>query len=563
MEPATTALLDELYRIDPALKDHETALIPLIEKLLAHKPDIHPDEKFVQELRAQLAAHAEALSRRSATTEGRGLTLQRFSLALAGLLVGVIVAAPSTYIVLNQKKGIPLQMGSPLFQYSILREAAKNAFGDLQSINLVPGGEGRGGGGGAEVSTPSVLDSGISGKMIAPAPQEFQYVYDGPLPDLSPTVDVLRREKSIGKPAASAFLGKFNAGMANLGSFPGATVDSVMFSQDVDFGYTISLMFSEGQIGISQNYARWPHPEAQCRDEACYRNYRMTIGDIPSDDELIRIAGDFIQAHSIDVSRYGAPEVDRSWKQNYDETPDKSVAYVPEAIRVLYPLLIEGKAVYDMGGMKSGISVNVHAKQKRVNDVWGIQNQTYVSSAYDGVTHPEEIKAYLNNIGRESGFLPTVTPARDGAQAPAVTTVTLGAPTVGYTLYYLQDGVQSKELLVPALIFPVLQVPEGDVPVGIYQRNTVIVPLAKELLEKGTGGPVLLQSGSGTTDSSVTLSSSSAEASSGSGDLQVPVGDSSSSTQSEPVSGTSIPVLRSLPLETPPAPPASGSQPTE
>ena len=54
------SILDELYEIDPALREHEADLIPLIDLLLTHDPGKQPDELFVEELRRQLASLHQA-----------------------------------------------------------------------------------------------------------------------------------------------------------------------------------------------------------------------------------------------------------------------------------------------------------------------------------------------------------------------------------------------------------------------------------------------------------------------------------------------------------------------
>ncbi|MFA6039192.1 MAG: hypothetical protein WCV62_00495 [Candidatus Peribacteraceae bacterium] len=475
-------ILDDLYRIDPTLREHETELIPLLEKLIKHRPDVKPDETFVRELRSRLLALAREDSLAGQNTRSpffSFFTMQRTTPILAGLVLGALLAAPATYYVLRPG-ALPLneKTGSPLFSYSITKEAAPQAFGDLPAIASPSAAQGRGGGGGGDAAM-------IAPDGILPAYTQYEYVYEGELPTLPQAVDVLQRERRIAGPAITSLLKGFNMGMVDLGSFPNAALDSMTFSQGTDFGYMVNLLLRDGQIGIAQDWERWPHPEAVCKDEACYKRYRPTIDDVPSDDRLISTAAAFLAEHQVDLSHYGEPEVDMNWRQEYERAAVKSDAFIPDSVRVLYPLLVEGKPVYDMGGTKSGIGVSVHLKHNRVSDVWGLQNQTYKSSSYAGVQDAESVKTYLKNMEK----LPYRVLAEQGTQEAKITTVTLGEPHMGYTLVYQQDGVSSRELFVPALIFPVLNPPQDY----SFYRSSIAVPLAKDIIDKQKDGPLFMQ----------------------------------------------------------------------
>jgi hypothetical protein len=206
---------------------------------------------------------------------------------------------------------------------------------------------------------------------------------------------------------------------------------------------------------------------------------RLKIGDIPADDVILGIAADFVRAHGIDLSKYGTPEVDNLWRQQYEQTPDKNQYYIPDQIRVIYPLLVEGQPVYDESGGKSGLSIGVNIREKKVADIWGIQDQKYLKSSYPAVTDPAKITAYLENQGRMyTDWLP------EGSTVKTVD-ITLGTPEMGYVKMYNYENNMSEELIVPALIFPVTNVPAGEV----YYRNSVTVPLASDILEKALNQP--------------------------------------------------------------------------
>ncbi|MDD4318738.1 MAG: hypothetical protein PHW10_00195 [Candidatus Peribacteraceae bacterium] len=495
MNPQLTSILDELYKIDPDLRSHEAELIPLLERLLRHRPDVSPDPAFVSELRTMLLREAAAMKERPARSVASFfsfLASSRALYAVTGAVLGILVTVPVvTSFLGSDGVNIPAPTGernssqkalAPFFAPSV-REEGDHAFGDLSAIPQ--GAEatlGRGGGGG----DAATMDAPAG--MIYPPEgiTQLEYVFEGELPALPDgTVDVLRREKKVTGPSLSSVINTFDIGMVNLTSFQGSAVNLLTFMQDRPFGYLVSVMFNDGEIGISPLWEQWPHPEQNCKDEACFQRYRVTLDDVPADDVLIGIAQDFVTAHGIDSAKYGTPEVDKTWRDEYARAEDKTQFYIPESQRVIFPLLIDGKPVYEMGGSKMGISVGVNVREKKVADVWGIKSQTYASSAYDAVADAAAVKEYLENFER----YPTEPLAARGLEVKKLT-VKLGAPESGYAMFYKQDGNRTDELIIPSLIFPVEEMPEG---VPYYSRRTVAVPLAKDMLERGQGGPVFRQ----------------------------------------------------------------------
>ncbi len=496
-------LLEELFRLDPALRPHREQLIPLIERLRQSKPDVKPDAAFVSELRRHLLAHADTLQTPSSTWQMLRLPSAVFALLL------IVIALPLAYLGIMRSLPQTAQYpssGTPLFAYN-LKPAPANAFGSLKDFQ--PGAQeqlGRGGGGpvtapatpspmaqatnDSTMAAPSAAPSlaapmtkigGTSGRMmINPQIERYEFSYSGAmLPLADATVSVLRRERGMSLTDLSSLRDALNLGTLDLSTFHNTAADSISLIQQGDFGYLINVQLRDGSVNISQNWETWPHPEMNCKDDACYQKYRTKAADIPSDDALIRIADAFVAAHKIDLTHYGKPEIDASGKNQIAGTPSADMpVYFPDSMSVIYPLQIEGKTVYDQGGMKAGIRVNVSVREKKVSDVWGIQSQTYSQSSYNAVTSQKDITDYLSHLGE----IPTNTLPQDAKVH--TTTVTLGAPELGYMTYFKYDNATSQELLVPALFFPAAHV-SGS---GSYWQQRIAVPLAKELLQQPNGG---------------------------------------------------------------------------
>jgi hypothetical protein len=497
-------ILGELYALDPALKTQEKELIPVLEMLMKNKPDAEPDEAFVQRLRMLLKERSSETRNsipRRARDETRNLfsflTMHNFNYAITGAIIGALVTAPITYGILqnNGLSPLPSDGSSALFSYEV-KDTSNEAFGDLSEMD-VSGGLGRGGGapaidstmnarpqsggGGGEAAMGMDIDQKM---MIAPGDiTEYKLTFEGEMPALTEQqVEIFKRQRGAAGADMSSILRSFNTGLIDLGSFDDAKTDMLSFYQDSAYGYMINVALREGSISINSNWEKWPHPEANCRDEACYRRLQLSISEIPADDRLIAIAQDFVEDHGIDVSQYGKPEVDNQWRVQYEAMTDKSMAYVPESMRVVYPQLVEGKPIFDEGGGKVGISLGVNVREKRVSDMWGLMDQKYLKSAYPAVTDASKITAYLENMNKmQTSWMPEGT-------AVKTVIVSLGTPEIGYVKVYTYDSATPEELIVPALIFPVTNLPQGE----SYYRSTIAVPLAADVLEKMSTPPEIM-----------------------------------------------------------------------
>ncbi len=492
------SILGELYAIDPSLRDHEAELIPVIEAMMRTKPDVTPDPAFVEHLRLTLRDKASNVSYSTSSSFFSFFTMNKLQYTLSGLLIGIIAAAPLTYSLTKsgQSAFAPANPESAqnLFSYSV-EETGSNAFGELSTTATDTYGGGdtpvgspaptvsrdmmntrpQSGGGGSD----SMMVDPKIGIMPPSEYTEYRLSFEGQLPTLSDSVDVFKRDKGTSAADISKILGAFNTGLIDLRSFAGAKTDMISFYQDTKYGYMGTISFREGSISLNQNWEQWPHPESNCQDEACFQRYRLKAEDIPADDVLIKIAQEFVDAHSIDMSQYGAPEVDHQWRTQYEAASDKSMIWIPDSVRVTYPLMIDGKPVFDEGGMKAGIGIGVNVREKRVSDAWGIMDQKYQKSSYAGVTDESVIREYLSNYGKmDTSWMPPNTPKK-------TVTVTLGTPTVSLLRVYTYKNNVSEELMVPSLVFPVTNVSDG----GYFYNESITIPLASDLLkERNSGG---------------------------------------------------------------------------
>lgn len=479
MSSTHQSILDELYDIDPSLREHETELLPLIERLLARDPAQKPSPAFVRKLRGELRLHARATAAESIeyhvshdAPSAFAVFFNRFAYATAGAIAAVIVAVPTTIQFIDRNAVPPSFNDAPVaLNADDGRATAETAGTSVPTpVSALPVAapfirNQSGGGGDAKMA------GGGAASLVAPW-NPVRYRLEGDLPALpSGNVTVLSRARAKTAPAFSAIADSFRTGAIDLSSFGDATVDSLTVSQREPFGYTVNLSAPDGTVSINQAWERWPHPENDCRDDACYQRLRTKLSDIPADAELIRIAGAFMKEHAIDLSQYGEPTVDDGWRDSYDATEDKTMAWIPDAVRVVYPLLVDGKPVIEAGGEPTGISVQVSVRHKRVSDAWGITTYSFDESTDEAVSDRAAIEAFLD---------------RSGGQTPEAPIVALRDPAQGFVRVYSYEGNASKELFVPALIF---RVQPGSNALGWHPRS-VAVPLSRSTLDEALAIPM-------------------------------------------------------------------------
>ena len=473
-------ILKELYTIDPELQKHEAQLRGVLKRLLAAKPDVKIDEEFVRQLRGQLMAKASLMENQPINNF---TFMKKLNFVLSGALVLALVVAGYQYTKRGQI-GIPASPAELLTGKVEVEKRDNNAFGSLslntQGTEISARNQS---GGGSDTAAPAMGfgmgggGGGVSEKMIMPpVPQNFKYEYVGDKITLDQDqMEVFKRIRGLSSSASAAnVLKQLNLGVADMGKFSQLDFQQLTIVENKDFGYGIYVSVPEGSVNIYPNYERWPNPYNNCRDEACYSSLRLKPSDMPSDENAIAMAGQFLKDHGISVENYGKPFVQDDWKIQYEQATDKTQAYVPEELSVVYPLHFGDKEVYDQGGSLTGITVGINVRVKKASSVSMLTSQKYESSAYAAETDTAKILA----IAEKGGYFPYVYYAAPGSESGKEVTVKLQTPSLAYMRFWQYKENQTNELLIPTLVFPVV-----DPQPGMYGRKNVIVPLVKEILD--------------------------------------------------------------------------------
>jgi hypothetical protein len=166
-----------------------------------------------------------------------------------------------------------------------------------------------------------------------------------------------------------------------------------------------------------------------------------------------------------------------------------SIYPVSNSVSVIYPFLLDGKQVYDDWGSKQGLQLNVNLEFNKVSSLYNLNTQNYQSSNYKMETDKDKILKLLRNGSIYPYYNYQETDTK-------IVEIPVGTPKLQYVRTWQYKNNISDELLVPALVFPILNPDKTDNP----YKTSVVIPLAKDLIDQAQkqdngGGPIRVMGG--------------------------------------------------------------------
>lgn len=513
----TSQQIDEIMTeldLDPT----DASARSIVEQLANSKPAVAVDQNFISQLRADLQQRTRATNQSEIKTSKSTNIFSMFmnkTLAAALVVAVVVIAGGAWYM---QSSNTPLfngasfgggnadQLLSGKYDVTGVKE---ESFGDLGKVAIISaseaatkGGTGMGGdtrttansaSGSAELSMAA--GSTEPGMMPAPdkliAPGEpypgavyYTFNYEGPqnLTGLNEQQPVLKRSKPE-QPSSlvDRIVNALSFGLIDLNTLKNIKIQNFAFVEDRDYGYAVNVDLQYGVVNMYQNYERWPQqPMYACSDVGnCANPSQLKPEDMPADEETIAIAEDFLKEYAISKEGYSTPRIaDQSnWRILYEQAPadQKTSIYIPDQVQVVYPLMLEGKEVYDEGGSVYGLSVMVDVRSKRVSNASELTSKQFERSDYKGETDGKRIIKIAENGGFRNSLY--IDPNSRKVE------LKLGAPTIEMVkIYYSSDNYRTNsDLYMPAMVFPIENWKEAG-----YWRKNVIVPLVKSILDTDT-----------------------------------------------------------------------------
>jgi len=481
MEIQIKNILEDLYRVDPELKNHEVELIEMINKLLKSKPDTKLDEKFIQDLKTEILKRVDELKVEKKSVFEL-IFVNKISYAFVGAAI-MLVLVVGVFPIFKKFTGTnPLSLNTESQKIAFdqeIRSLKDIAFGPLKSKETLNGSmtaKGFGGGGGGGLASPLASQESITvdSKIGIPYYERINYNYSYVGDDINISeneMDVYKRIKnSSNSSALTQAVSNFNIGLLDLSKLDNTEIDFVILNENREFGYSVSINFRENNISLYPNWVKWPHSESKCQDQACYESYQLKAKDMPEDSTLVDIAKSFVKEYGIDISQYGEPIVQNTWA-NLLSQPE---AYIyTEEIPVVFPLEINSQQAYDWGGNSYGLFVNINIRHKKVSSAYNIVQKNYESSKYPVISDSEKII----NLAKQGGL----TASYNYPDPTKIIDIKLGTPSFGLIQYYKYNNKknESEELYVPGLIFPVISVSDES----YFAQKNIIIPLIEDLIE--------------------------------------------------------------------------------
>ncbi|MEZ7821130.1 MAG: hypothetical protein QMB51_02370 [Patescibacteria group bacterium] len=495
-------ILFDLYMVDEDLKKYENELKDIILEIYYSRPDTEFDEGFKQNLKEEVLIKIKSLKRDNLNRKinlssdlpkesNILIFMKKFNYILGGAGVSTLAILTIAYFMIRSGQ-ISLQDNSnknvndltilntqntnstnkdsadviEIANNFSIKNISSNAFGKLTASSLQEAEDNqRNSGGGASPKVGLLGTSEVAAidpKTIAYNSKYYTYTYSDSKDKLNYDDKGLEVLKRIPSNKSIFNTDSININGVNLLNFKNLTLNNISLDENTNNGYSIYYNANDGSLSINKNWQKW----------TTTTDKQLKISDIPSNEAILKISNDFIANYSIDTKNYGTPEVDNSWKTNYEKSTDKENYYLSNIINVTYPLIINGKPVYESYGNRVGMIVSVDIVNNKVDSVYGIQSQNYESSKYDLETDTSKILEAV----KVGGFNNYRYITKDTKEV----ILNVNNPTIGYVRSYRYDENNSYELFIPAMIFTINNTSKDE---DIYREN-IVIPLTKEAVDE-------------------------------------------------------------------------------
>jgi len=344
-------------------------------------------------------------------------------------------------------------------------------------------------------------------------PTYYVYTYKGADFTQNETkMNVLKRTSGVSGVSASVLARSLDFNLFDLRKLNSAKTSNLSFFEDREFGYRTDIDLDRGAVSIYKNYEKWPEAYADCKGDVCSGMASSTdlqSADLPSDEEIIKATNAFLNDYKVDLSAYGTPEVNKDFL-NYSVKGQE--AYIPEEVAVAYPLVVDGKSVFESYGEIDGLSVNYDVRNRKVSSMYNLMTHSYQSSNYEAETDVAKILEAAKNV---DGTMPM--PLRDNGEEAAYKKIEieLDTPFLSFENMNRYEGNQNSEYLVPCLVFPV----KNGTDMSAYARKRVVVPIIKDFLNQNDGGPVMIMKGATSAGSAASVPAASVDSATSSGSV--------------------------------------------
>lgn len=305
--------------------------------------------------------------------------------------------------------------------------------------------------------------------MMMPAYENiaYTYSYSGTLPKIDSNTLPLYKKNSIAftNQDTASFIRNLHIDWLNTAAFQNAGITNINISEDREFGYNIWIDFAAWNVNIYQNYTMWP--QAKCYNNRCETLAKLTKKDIPSNESLIALTDAFFKQYGINRSTYWIPHIDSAWRTTYARSiEDGTVWFIPEIYTVTYPIILDGKNLYEEFGGYKWLMFTIDLRSMRISGVSWLEKYNLESSEYPIIQDSEILNKMISSGWRRMMW-------GKSTWSWKIIPISLKDPVIGYIRisWEWKNGI-STDFFVPAYIFRV-----DNKPQDAFISDTVVIPI--------------------------------------------------------------------------------------
>ena len=453
MENNIKNILDELYKIDPNLREKEENLIKIIAEMIILKPNIKVNQNFKNELREKL--YSQIVTKKYQKTNNKPNIWQ-----ILTYIFGWVWIAAFSFIFINkdlilnnevvntkisektdnktsintaslplkttksENKDIEIKKIDKLENKKIenitpkpkvkienniwsleTKDNLENIQNDISTSNLennIPE---------SDMALDSVQSEQYKVQWVFWSTNSLvqntaKYVFSWSLNDiLKSQMDVYSQIKTKN----NTFIENKDIDLTH------SNLDSLVYSQNNENWYYITIDNKNNYIRIEKNYEYWKSQNSE--------DLNLT------NEEILKTANDFLNTFKINTQNYWSWIIQKdSLESNYNTQKE-----------VTYPFIIDWKKILLEDWSYKWIKITVDLKENKVISMYWLDLNNYIKTLYDVENNEENILKSLNK--------------NTTSDDKNLEIINLSNPKIEYISKYMSLNWVNKEYLIPAIIF--------------------------------------------------------------------------------------------------------------
>lgn len=453
MENNIKNILDELYKIDPNLREKEENLIKIIAEMIILKPNIKVNQNFKNELREKL--YSQIVTKKYQKTNNKPNIWQ-----ILTYIFGWVWIAAFSFIFINkdlilntevintkisektdnetsvstaslplkttksENKDIEIKKIDKLENKKIENITPKpkakieNNIWSLETKDNLENTQN-------DISTSNLESSIPESDMALDSVQTEQYKVQWVFWSTNSLVqnntkyvfswslnDILKSQMDV----YSQIKTKNNTFIENKDiDLTHSNLDSLVYSQDKENWYYITIDNKNNYIRIEKNYEYWKSQNSE--------DLNLT------NEEILKTANDFLNTFKINTQNYWSWIIQKdSLESNYNTQKE-----------VTYPFIIDWKKILLEDWSYKWIKITVDLKENKVISMYWLDLNNYIKTLYDVENNEENILKSLNK--------------NTTSDDKNLEIINLSNPKIEYISKYMSLNWVNKEYLIPAITF--------------------------------------------------------------------------------------------------------------